>query len=331
MGAHRSAAVQGLASGSLSNLRAVEGTVSMDRLMAAVGSATALARSHGAKIAVAAYDGGGRSLGSVRMEGTPWLLEQEAQATAFACASLGMSVASMAKLRGQPWFEALLTRRSDMAVSGGGAVVKQGGSVVAAFGVAGASDEVDSLCAERAAETFSAISGAVPVISEQEFRRTMGALPTGVAVVTTVERLSGEPRGMTANSVVSLSCSPPIVGVAIGVSTNSYRAFVESEAFAVSILDASKADVALALAKSGPDKFAHVKLGTSAGGLPVVNDSVATFECKTAGAVDIGDHVMIWGQMVWADEPEEGRDPLVFLGRGRLATAVTNLPSQGAA
>jgi len=303
----------------------------MDRLMAAMGSAVALARSHDVKIAIAAYDGGGRSLGSLRMEGTPWLLEEEAQATAFACASIGIDVASMAKLRGQPWFEALLTRRGDMGVGGGGAVVKERGSVVAAFGVAGASDEVDSLCAERAAETFTAVSTAVPVISEQEFRRTMGALPTGVAVVTTVERLSGEPRGMTANSVVSLSCSPPIVGVLIGVTTSSYRAFVESEAFAVSILDASKVDVALTLAESGSAKFANVQLGTSISGLPVVDDSVASFECRTAGAVDMGDHVMIWGHMVWADEPEEGRDPLVFLGRGRLAMAVTHLPSNDAA
>jgi flavin reductase (DIM6/NTAB) family NADH-FMN oxidoreductase RutF/uncharacterized protein GlcG (DUF336 family) len=303
----------------------------MDRLMAALGSAIALARSHEATIAIAAYDGGGRCLGSLRMDGAPWLLEEEAQATALACASLGLSVASMARLRGQAWFESLLTRRTDLGVGGGGVVVKEAGAVVAAFGVAGASDEVDRLCAERAAEAFGAVSPAGPVISEQQFRRTMGAFPTGVAVVTTVERQSGQARGMTANSVVSLSCRPPIVGVVIGVRTQSYRAFVESESFAVSILDASKADVALALAKSGPEKFAGVPLGTSVSGLPVVEDGVASFECRTAGAVDIGDHVMIWGQMVWADEPAEGRDPLVFLGKGRLAMAVAPLPSDDAA
>lgn len=293
----------------------------MDRIIAAMTSAKALARVHGAKIAIAAFDGGGRCLGSARMNGTSWLLEEDARATAFACASLGMDAAKIAKLRGQPWLEDLLSRRPDMRMSGGSAVVKENGAVTAAFGVTGASDEIDAICAKRAVSAFRAASAQEPRITDDNFRRTMATLPTGVTVITTVDRVSGEPRGMTANSVTSISRNPPIVGLFVGTMTQSYRPFVECEGFAVSVLHTKQSDLALALAKSGAGKFKGMALGTSPGGFPVIPGSVTSFECQTTGVIDIGDHVMVWGEMVWADEVSPGHMPLVFLGGGRFGLA----------
>jgi flavin reductase (DIM6/NTAB) family NADH-FMN oxidoreductase RutF/uncharacterized protein GlcG (DUF336 family) len=258
----------------------------MDYMMAAMASATALARAHGASISVAVYDGSGRCLGSTRMDGTPWFVEEEARAIAFACASLGMGSRKIAELRGAPWLESILARRSDFGLGGAGAVVKRDGRVRAAAGVSGASDEIDELCAERAAASISEADADGEGVSNEAFRATMGALPAGVTVITTLDPATGEPRGMTANSVVSVSNAPPIVGILVGHSTQSYRAFAECKGFAVSILHAEQVQVALDLAKTGPEKFNGTPLKLSVSGYPVVQNSKAVFECRTQGGID---------------------------------------------
>lgn len=293
----------------------------MDITMAAVTSATAAARVHGAKISVAVVDGSGRCLGSMRMPGAPWLLEEEARAIALACASLGMSSQKIAKLRGEPWLDAILTRRHDFGIGGGGAVVKSDGHVVAAVGVCGASDEVDELCADRAASAIKELSTEGDTVSDSDFRAAMGALPTGVAVITTSDPMTGEPRGMTANGVVSISRNPPIVGISVGHSTQSYPAFAHCPGFAVSILHSEQIEVARSLARSGPEKFNGAPLKSSPGGYPVVESSRAAFECRTHGAVDIGDHVLILGRMVWSEASVKDQAGLVCLGAGRFGVS----------
>lgn len=290
----------------------------MDQTMAAMASATALARARGAKIAVAVYDASGRCLGSTRMEGTPWLVEEEARAIALTCASLGMSSRKIAGLRGASWLEGILARRADFGLGGGGAVAKRDRCVLAAVGVSGASDEVDELCAERAAACVVDGADGLEAVPDDRFRATMGALAAGVTVITTLDPQSGEPRGMTANSVVSISRTPPIVGIVVGHTTQSYTAFAECTGFAVSVLHAEQVQLALELAKTGPEKFNGATLKQSAGGYPVVENSRAAFECRSGGAVDIGDHVMIWGRMVWTDRVADEQPGLVCLGTGRF-------------
>lgn len=71
-----------------------------------------------------------------------------------------------------------------------------------------------------------------------EFRRTMGHFATGVAVVTT---LDGEvSRGLTVNSVTSVSLNPPLLLVCVDHTSESYNGFLTSQVFAVNFLNASK-------------------------------------------------------------------------------------------
>lgn len=290
----------------------------MDLTMAAMTSATAAARAHGARISVAVYDGSGRCLGSTRMPGTPWLIEEEARAIALTCASLGMSSQKIAQLRGASWLEAILARRNDFGIGGGGAVVKADGQIVASVGVSGASDEIDELCAERAAASITELRAADEAVSDEQFRSTMGALPAGVTVITTLDPVTGEPRGMTANGVVSISRIPPIVGISVGHSTQSYPAFARCPGFAVSILHSEQVDLARSLSRTGPEKFNGAPLKNSPSGYPIVEESRAAFECRTHGALDVGDHVLILGRMVWSESGAEEQPGLVCLGAGRF-------------
>jgi flavin reductase (DIM6/NTAB) family NADH-FMN oxidoreductase RutF len=77
--------------------------------------------------------------------------------------------------------------------------------VIAALGVTVASDEIDALCAEGTATIFCVASPHGSRISKDRFLSKVGVLPTDVSVITTLDRVSGEPRGMTADNVMSIS------------------------------------------------------------------------------------------------------------------------------
>jgi hypothetical protein len=60
----------------------------------------------------------------------------------------------------------------------------------------------------------------------------------------------------------------------------------------------------------------------------LIPHSVTRFECKTRGTVEIGDHALVWGQMVWAEEPGGANPALISLGAGTfgLATPHPRIP-----
>jgi len=52
-------------------------------------------------------------------------------------------------------------------------------------------------------------------LDQAAFRNAMGLLVTGVAVITARDPGTGEPRGMTANALMSVSLTPPLVVAAV--------------------------------------------------------------------------------------------------------------------
>ena len=73
------------------------------------------------------------------------------------------------------------------------------------------------------------------LLDSTRFRAIMGHYPTGVTVVTAVDR-DGTPVGLTANSVTSVSLDPPLVLVCVSEHSASLRAILGSGRFAVNIL-----------------------------------------------------------------------------------------------
>ena len=70
-------------------------------------------------------------------------------------------------------------------------------------------------------------------------------------------------------------------------------------------------------ATSGAEKFEGVRL--LPGDLPLLEGTVARFECRTTQRVDAGDHLVLLGEIEAFDAP--GGEPLVFhSGFYRLAT-----------
>lgn len=157
------------------------------------------------------------------------------------------------------------------------------------------------------------------MLEPEEFRRVLGHFTTGVTVVTAWDA-QGQPTGLTASSVASVSLHPPLVLVCVAHSAQSYPALREGGKFAVNILASSQEAVARRFASStltGPRKLEGIGYRQGALGLPILKDALAEFECTVVHAYPGGDHTIFVGRVEVADaRGDSGLEPLLYY-RGR--------------
>ncbi len=133
-------------------------------------------------------------------------------------------------------------------------------------------------------------------VSELEFRNALSCFASGVSIVTTIDA-SGSLHGLTVSAFCSVSLSPPLVLVCVEKITASHFAFQESNAFVVNILDESQAYLSEHFATPFADKFREVKYRPGIKGIPVIDDTLASLECRIQQAFDGGDHSIFVGQV----------------------------------
>ncbi|MFY9477746.1 MAG: flavin reductase family protein [Aquabacterium sp.] len=146
-------------------------------------------------------------------------------------------------------------------------------------------------------------------IDPKAFRQALGNFPTGVTVVTTKEA-DGTPRGLTANSFTSVSLDPPLVLVCLGKQTASHPVFEASDTFAINILADDQRDVSGLFASKSPDKFEQARWHAGRTGAPLIDGSVAWFDCTVHQRVDAGDHTILIGRV--ADMGQRTARPLGY-------------------
>jgi 3-hydroxy-9,10-secoandrosta-1,3,5(10)-triene-9,17-dione monooxygenase reductase component len=143
------------------------------------------------------------------------------------------------------------------------------------------------------------------------FRQSLGKFATGVTVVTCLDA-TGKPCGITANSFSSVSLEPPLILWNIAKVSNSLDAYVKSKHFAINVLSEEQLAVASNFARSDHTLFKDVEYVRSDDGVPLLPDTIATFECRTHQIHDCGDHYVVIGE-VTAFRSGDGR-PLLFYG-----------------
>lgn len=144
----------------------------------------------------------------------------------------------------------------------------------------------------------------VPIIDGQvdpeRFRSTLGSFATGVSVMTTV--LDGEPHGMTASAVSSVSLDPPLVLVCVDRDASMATWALDAGMFALSFLADDQADLASTFADpdrpKGAAQFGGVPVRAAATGAPVLDGNVGWVDCRVWSVADGGDHVMLLGEVV---------------------------------
>ena len=153
----------------------------------------------------------------------------------------------------------------------------------------------------------------VPPIDPAALRKAFGTYATGVVVIG-ARGPDGMPVGMTVNSFSSVSISPPLVSFCPGRSSFAFPVYAAMQHFSVNVLGEEHRAISDRFARaSGEHKWGGVKHRVGEGGVPVLEDAVAAFECEVEARFDAGDHVIVLGRVLRFEHHGE-RSPLLFHG-----------------
>lgn len=138
-------------------------------------------------------------------------------------------------------------------------------------------------------------------IDKELFKQALGAWASGVTIVTT--RNESDVFGMTASAFSSVSMEPPLVLVCINKSANTCPVIPQAGFFAVNILEAGQEEKSNQFASwkhrdSRWQDLAHHKGST---GAPLLDESLASLDCRLANSVEAGSHILYIGEVVHAE------------------------------
>ena len=149
------------------------------------------------------------------------------------------------------------------------------------------------------------------------YRSALGGFGTGVALVAARDP-DGNAHGMIINSLTSVSLHPPIMLWCLANSSAAFKVYTEAPAFSLNILRSDDADVAQRFSRKGDRVIPPDQITTMESGAPVLTAAVASLDCRLRLRQPMGDHEVIYGDVV-AYRTDPGVDALGFF-RGRFVT-----------
>jgi flavin reductase (DIM6/NTAB) family NADH-FMN oxidoreductase RutF len=150
-------------------------------------------------------------------------------------------------------------------------------------------------------------------VDQSEFRYIMSRFASGVTVVTVQHE--GMYHGSTVASFCSLSLDPPLVLVCIGQRSTTHSLIKDAAVFGVNILGEDGEHLSQHFASRNPDKFSGVAYHIGQSGVPLLEQAVATLECRLVNQYPGGDHTIFIGEVVDA-HARDNVSPLVYFNRG---------------
>jgi flavin-dependent trigonelline monooxygenase, reductase component len=152
-------------------------------------------------------------------------------------------------------------------------------------------------------------------VERDDFFRIMSAFPTGVAIVTTVDE-GGVPRGLTTNSVTSISAEPPIMLVSVAKDSRTLPALLTARRFVVNFMRHDCEAICRLFASQSEDKFDQVAWVAGVGGAPILHEgAVAHAECTILDEIEIGDHIVLTGLVESGAPPDPSDVPIMYYRR----------------
>jgi len=149
------------------------------------------------------------------------------------------------------------------------------------------------------------------------YRSALGGFGTGVALVAAHDA-EGRAHGMIINSLTSVSLDPPIMLWCLANSSNAFGVFTNCPAFSINILRSDDHGVAHRFSRRGDRIIPSEQVCTMETGAPVLAEAVASLDCRMRLRQPMGDHEVIYGDVV-AYRADPGVDALGFF-RGRFVT-----------
>ncbi len=145
-----------------------------------------------------------------------------------------------------------------------------------------------------------------------QLRQALGRFATGVTVITTCDRTGGA-IGLTVNSFSSVSLDPPLVLWSINHMSRSLEEFRKAGRFAVNVLSTHQRDLATRFCAKISDRFAGIDYELGELKVPLLPETIASFQCKTVSEHIAGDHLIVIGAITKFNHTD---DPLFcFIAR----------------
>ena len=128
-------------------------------------------------------------------------------------------------------------------------------------------------------------------------RRALGKFLTGVTIITTRTE-SQPPYGLTVSSFNSVSLDPPLILWSMDLANDCTNMFRDAGAFAVNVMPAGSEDLIRRFSTANIDRFEGVFWHGGGTGQPVLDDALASFECRLWAEYPGGDHVIFVGEVL---------------------------------
>lgn len=147
------------------------------------------------------------------------------------------------------------------------------------------------------------------------FKQGLQHWASGVTVVTTKTDRYGI-QGMTATSFASVSIDPPQILVCINDSAVPMEGIKEGQCFAVNILSSDQEEVSNQFAGglTQEQRYENVPWSEGVTGSPILDESLASIDCKVVQQVRAGTHWIIIGEV--QDVICRDGDPLLYFRAG---------------
>jgi 3-hydroxy-9,10-secoandrosta-1,3,5(10)-triene-9,17-dione monooxygenase reductase component len=150
----------------------------------------------------------------------------------------------------------------------------------------------------------------------RKFRDVLGRYASGVTVITTVS--NGEPIGMTCQSFMSVSLTPPLVMFSPAKTSRAWPRIQASGRFAVNFLGEGQQELSNTMASRGTDKFAGVEWTPApATGSPLFAGTVGYVDCGIHAVYEAGDHFLVLGLVEDLQVNDADAPLLYFQGKYR--------------
>ena len=144
------------------------------------------------------------------------------------------------------------------------------------------------------------------------FRSVLGRFASGITVITTHDE-TGRDHGMTASAFSSLSLHPPLVLVCIANDATLAPVLAQASTFAVNMLADAQEPLSRRFAGILGDRFAGIGYTRGELGDVLLDEVLAWMQCRVVARHPAGDHVILVGQVEFADA-RDARPLLYYRG-----------------
>jgi flavin reductase (DIM6/NTAB) family NADH-FMN oxidoreductase RutF len=151
---------------------------------------------------------------------------------------------------------------------------------------------------------------------QEIFKSAMRKLAATVTVITLVNKDDGQPMGMAATAVCSLSFEPPSILFCINKSASLYDLVTRTERFGVNILSVEQQAVAERFAdpRFRASRFEGLDWLLHGDDVPLLTGAQASLLCRKDALFHYGSHMIVVGEVI-GGQAQPFTSPLLYVDR----------------